>query len=97
MSLSPLEYIRLMLDEIEYIQSELPGQTLESFNQNATLTRAFVRSLEIIGEAAKKVPDDLWVMSTDGKGVVMREEAPREATRYHRSRYAFYPRLEVVN
>ena len=59
MSLSPREYIRHMLDEIDYILSELPGQDLESFRQNATLKRAFVRSLEIIGEAAKKVPQDL--------------------------------------
>jgi uncharacterized protein with HEPN domain len=48
-----------MLDEIDYILSALAGQELESFKQNETLKRAFVRSLEIIGEAAKKVPKDL--------------------------------------
>ncbi len=48
-----------MLDEIDYILSQLPGRDLESFRQNATLQRAFVRSLEIIGEAAKKIPQDL--------------------------------------
>jgi uncharacterized protein with HEPN domain len=56
---SPREYIRHILDEIDYVLSQLPGRDFESFSQNATLKRAFVRSLEIIGEAAKKVPQDL--------------------------------------
>jgi len=58
-SLSPREYIRHILDEIDYILSQIPGQDFGSFSQNPTLKRAFVRSLEIIGEAAKKVPQDL--------------------------------------
>ena len=58
MSLSPREYIRHILDEINYILSQLPGKDVESFSQNDTLKRAFVRSLEIIGEAAKKVPEE---------------------------------------
>jgi len=53
---SPREYIRHILDEIEYIESQLPGQDFESFSGNPTLKRAFVRSLEIIGEAARKIP-----------------------------------------
>ena len=48
-----------MLDEVDYILSRLPGLDFESFRQDATLKRAFVRSLEVIGEAAKRVPDDL--------------------------------------
>lgn len=31
----------------------------EKFLQDNTLKRAFVRSIEIIGEAAKNIPDDL--------------------------------------
>ena len=58
MSLSPREYIRHILDEIDYIQSQLPGEDFESFSQNETLKRAFVRSLEIIDEAAKRIPQD---------------------------------------
>ena len=58
MSLSPHEYIRHILDEIDYILSQLPDQDFGSFNNNETLKRAFVRSLEIIGEAAKKVPNE---------------------------------------
>ena len=59
MSLSPREYICHILDEIDYILSQVPGTNFDSFRRNATLTRAFVRSLEIIGEAAKQVPDEV--------------------------------------
>lgn len=48
-----------MLDEIDYISSQTAALTFETFNQNATLKRAFVRSIEIIGEAAKKIPADV--------------------------------------
>ena len=58
MSLSPREYIHHILDEIDYVLSQLPGRDFESFSRDATLKRAFVRSLEIIGEAAKRVPED---------------------------------------
>lgn len=34
------------------------GLTFDTFNADETLRRAFVRSIEIIGEAAKKVPDE---------------------------------------
>ena len=59
MSRSSREYIRHIIDEIDYILSQLADQDFESFRQDATLKRAFVRSLEIIGEAAKKVPEGL--------------------------------------
>ncbi len=65
MSRSPREYIRHMLDEIDYILSQLQGRDFSSFNQDATLTRAFVRSLEIIGEAAKKIPEELRAQQPD--------------------------------
>jgi len=48
-----------MVDEIDYILSQLPGRDFESFRGDPTLTRAFVRSLEVIGEAAKNVPEPL--------------------------------------
>ena len=59
MSLSPREYVRHILDEIDYVLSQLPDLELRSFLDNATLKRAFVRSLEIIGEASKRIPDDV--------------------------------------
>lgn len=59
MLLSPLDYLRHILDEIEYLIFERQGLTKEQFLKDATLKRAFVRSLEIIGEASKKVPVEL--------------------------------------
>jgi uncharacterized protein with HEPN domain len=37
----------------------------ESFVRNPTVKRAFVRSLEIIGEASKKLPEDVRMMQPD--------------------------------
>jgi uncharacterized protein with HEPN domain len=59
MSVSPLEYLRHMLDEVEYLMARRQGLSKEEFLQDVTLKRAFVRSIEIIGEASKRVPEDL--------------------------------------
>ena len=59
MSPSALEYVRHMLDETKYLLAESKGLTHGRFVCNATLKRAFVRSIEIIGEASKQIPDDL--------------------------------------
>jgi uncharacterized protein with HEPN domain len=59
MSLSPLEYLQHILDETDYLISETQGLNQPQFIQDETLKRAFVRSIEIIGEAAKQVPDNL--------------------------------------
>ena len=59
MSLSPLEYLRHILDETKYLIEGKQGLSKEQFLQDATLKRAFVRSIEIIGEVSKKVPSEL--------------------------------------
>ncbi len=59
MPLSPLEYLRHILDETKYLIEEKQGLDKEQFLQDATLKRAFVRSIAIIGEASKKVPSEL--------------------------------------
>ena len=59
MSLSPREYIHHILDEIDFIRSQIPGRDFDSFCRDETMKRAFVRSLEIIGEAARKIPQEL--------------------------------------
>jgi uncharacterized protein with HEPN domain len=64
-SLSPLEYIRHILDEIDYVLSRTSLTDFPSFLKDETLKRAFVRSLEIIGEAAKKIPDDIKAVQPD--------------------------------
>jgi len=56
LSHSPLELVRHILDEIGFVLGELEGLDFDSFVRNGTLKRAFVRSLEIMGEAAKKIP-----------------------------------------
>jgi uncharacterized protein with HEPN domain len=58
MSKLPLEYLKHMLEEIEFIINELNSISEDDFYSNPVLKRAFVRSLEIIGEAAKNISDD---------------------------------------
>jgi uncharacterized protein with HEPN domain len=53
MSLSLREYLRHILDETQYLMDESHGLKKDQFLQDATLKRAFVRSIEIIGEASK--------------------------------------------
>ena len=59
MSFEPREYLRHILAEAEYLVTRSRDVTAETFRADETLRRAFVRSLEIIGEAAKKVPPEL--------------------------------------
>ena len=65
MCLSPREFIRHMLDEIDFIASTVAGTDFAGFSRDETLKRAVVRSLEIIGEAAKRIPDDLRARQPD--------------------------------
>jgi uncharacterized protein with HEPN domain len=58
MPLYPLEYLRHILDEINYVEDAIKSTSREKFFSDKTLTRSFVRSIEIIGEAAKKIPND---------------------------------------
>jgi len=64
-SLSPREYICHILDEIDYILTQIPNTDLASFLKDATLKRAFVRSIEVIGEASKKLPEDVKARQPD--------------------------------
>ena len=56
MSSEPRDYLRHILVEADYLIAKTGGLTRDEFVANETLRRAFVRSLEIIGEAAKKIP-----------------------------------------
>ena len=58
MSFEPRDYLKHILVEADYLAARSGDLTFEVFVADETLRRAFVRSLEIIGEAAKKVPDD---------------------------------------
>ena len=58
MSFEPREYLRHILAEADYLIRESAGMGAERFMADETLQRAFVRSLEIIGVATKKVLDE---------------------------------------
>jgi len=59
MSLSALEYLLHIMDETDYLIRCAKGLTADEFKDDETLRRAFVRSIEIIGEAAKQLPPDI--------------------------------------
>lgn len=58
MSFVGIEYIYHIIDEINYLKAHTANLSKEQFMQDDTLKRAFVRCIEIIGEATKKIPDD---------------------------------------
>ncbi len=53
-----INYCRHILVEAEYLLTASAGLPRERFLSDETLKRAFVRSLEIVGEAVKQVPED---------------------------------------
>lgn len=55
MSRSSLKYLQHILDETQYLTGKTEGLDKGRFLQDETLKRAFVRSLEIIGEATKNI------------------------------------------
>lgn len=61
MSKDPKEFLRHILDECSYIISVSENLSFEDFLEDETLKRAVVRSLEIVGEATKKIPADFKV------------------------------------
>lgn len=65
MSRSETEYLRHILDEALYLAETSEGLSEERFQNDETLKRAFVRSLEIIGEATKNLSDDLRARHPD--------------------------------
>ena len=58
MSKEPIEYLKHIKDECEFLLSISKGLAQDEFLNSETLKRASVRSLEIIGEATKKIPAD---------------------------------------
>ena len=59
MAISAEEYLKHILDEADFLKTELRSLDLESFLYNESAKRAFVRSLEIIGEAVKQIPPEM--------------------------------------
>jgi uncharacterized protein with HEPN domain len=61
MSFTPLEYLRHMLVEAEFLTAQTETLSRTEFLENEVLRRALVRSLEVIGEAARQVPPEFRV------------------------------------
>jgi len=59
MSPYPLDYLRHILDEAQYLIRNTKNISKKQFLKDETLKRSFVRSIEIIGEAVKKLPDEV--------------------------------------
>lgn len=57
MSFTPHDYLRHILVETDYLIRASGPITPGEFSSDETMRRTFVRSLEIIGAAAKKVLD----------------------------------------
>lgn len=53
-----INFCKHVLAEADYLLTASLAATRESFLVDETLKRAFVRSLEIIGEAVKQIPPD---------------------------------------
>ena len=53
------DFLRHVIDEADYLSVEATGLSREEFLSDETRKRAFVRSIEIIGEAVKQVPNEL--------------------------------------
>ena len=45
--------------EAEFLEAQVAQVSLETFVRDEVRKRAFIRSIEIIGEAAKKIPQDV--------------------------------------
>lgn len=54
-----LDYLKDILDAVRDIKSFIKGETYETFIKDNMRRNAVIRSLEIIGEAAKNIPDEL--------------------------------------
>ncbi len=59
MSLVIREVLQHILQETQYLIVSVQGVEKDRFMDDETLKRAYVRSLEIIGEAVKQLPTDL--------------------------------------
>ena len=59
MALSIDEYLKHILDEANFLRVELASLDEAKFLNDESAKQAFVRSLEIIGEAVKQVPSEL--------------------------------------
>ena len=70
MSKEPIEFLKHIADECTYLLSVNKDLSKDDFLDDETLKRAVVRSLEIIGEAAKKIPQILKLNGVQFSGKI---------------------------
>jgi uncharacterized protein with HEPN domain len=56
---STREYLEHILDEAKFLLDRSRSVDGETFLRDETLKRAFVRSIEVMGEAVKQIPDSI--------------------------------------
>jgi uncharacterized protein with HEPN domain len=59
MSISAHDVLRHIRVEAQFLSRSIGGVSAQQFGRDEVLMRACVRSIEIIGEATKKLPDSL--------------------------------------
>ena len=59
MSRSIIEFFKHIQDELNFLENNSRNLDYDSFYEDEVMKRAFARSLEIIGEAVKNVPDEI--------------------------------------
>ena len=59
MSALTIDFLKHIKKELDFLTSNSAKISFEDFANDDFISRAFIRSLEVIGEACKKVPDDI--------------------------------------
>jgi uncharacterized protein with HEPN domain len=59
MSLADLDLLRNIFDEVNFIFTYTSGKTKEEVSNDPVLSRALIRSLEIMGEASRRIATNL--------------------------------------
>jgi uncharacterized protein with HEPN domain len=60
-----VEFLKHIRDEAQFLESATAAMSIEQFVSDPVTTRACVRAIEIIGEATKKVSEDLRLKYPD--------------------------------
>ncbi len=56
---STIQFLEHIQSELQYIINDIADTTFDEFVANTRQNKAIVRSLEIVGEASKKIPDEI--------------------------------------
>lgn len=83
----PTVYLEDMLQAIANIESYIHGMSFEEFTNDRKTQDAVVRNLEVIGEAAKRIPDE---MRKEHPGIAWRPAAAMRDFLIHD-----YPEVDV--